>query len=102
VSDRRPLEGGRTPLFDLTHKVALVTGAGSSRVFARGLAAAGAQLVCADRDLKRSARRVPGDARRPTGDTGGGRRLDRRLRRGQAGASKAASTPSASSISAAV
>jgi NAD(P)-dependent dehydrogenase (short-subunit alcohol dehydrogenase family) len=41
-------------LFDLSGKVALVTGAGSGlgRSFAQGLAASGARVVCADRNLK--------------------------------------------------
>jgi NAD(P)-dependent dehydrogenase (short-subunit alcohol dehydrogenase family) len=40
-------------LFNLTGKVALVTGAGSGlgRAFAQGLAAAGARVLCADRNL---------------------------------------------------
>jgi NAD(P)-dependent dehydrogenase (short-subunit alcohol dehydrogenase family) len=40
-------------LFDLTSKVAVVTGAGSGlgRAFAEGLAASGARVVCADRNL---------------------------------------------------
>src|SRR5687768_1796647 len=41
-----------TELFSLENKIALVTGAGSGlgREFALGLAAAGAYVICADRD----------------------------------------------------
>lgn len=42
-------------LFDLSHKVALVTGAGSGlgRAFAEGLAGSGARVICVDRDRGR-------------------------------------------------
>lgn len=46
----------RSTLFDLTGKVALITGAGFGlgRAFAEGLAAFGAEIICADRDLARA------------------------------------------------
>ncbi|MFI4986002.1 MAG: SDR family NAD(P)-dependent oxidoreductase [Alphaproteobacteria bacterium] len=46
----------RADLFDLARKVAIVTGAGSGlgRTFAQGLAAYGAEVVCADRHRARA------------------------------------------------